>query len=55
MNVLWRPVMTESLIIRNHQLAKVSDDPTQACSISIPEHAQPACLTVVVVCFKHTL
>lgn len=27
-NVLWRPVMRESLIIQIHQLAKVLDDPT---------------------------
>lgn len=27
-NVLWRPVMRESLIIQIYQLAKVLDDPT---------------------------
>lgn len=27
-NVLWRPVMRETLIIQIHQLAKVLDDPT---------------------------
>lgn len=54
-SVLRRPVMRKNLIIQIHQLAKVLDDATEVCSISIPDHVQPERLIVVMGCFRHIL
>lgn len=53
--MLRRPVMRKNLIIQIHQLAKVLDDATEVCSISIPDHVQPELLIVVMGCFRHIL
>lgn len=53
--MLRRPVMRKNLIIQIHELAKVLDDATEVCSISIPDHVQPERLEVVMVCFRHIL
>lgn len=47
--------MKENLITQIHRPAKMLDDPTYVCSVSIPEYVQPKYIIVVMVCFKHTL